>query len=182
MSVVQKIDSAISYIPRERKEDGRERPRRRIIYFCSGDRHIIKKAINESSYLWELLMPENQKIRKELRYEYLEGYQLLELLSEEVNMKLWMDQKIQPYSREVYTETVIACACDPNFRPYGETNMGDIVRIWYQAKKNEYRNASKENFFPFDKIIQGKALPKLNMERDYDQEMYKKIGKAIVQK
>lgn len=113
---------------------------------------------------------------------FFTGADIEKLLSEEVNMKLWLDQKLQPYSKKVYVETVVECACDPNFKPYGETNIGDIVKIWHQAKKNEYRNASKENLFPFDKIIQGKALPESPIERAYDKEMYKKIGKAITQK
>ncbi len=113
---------------------------------------------------------------------FLTGADVEKLLSEEVNMKLWNEGVSMPYSKKVYMDTIVKCACDKRFKPYGETNMRDIVKTWYLIKENEYRSASKENLFPFDKLIKGKELPEVSRLNSYDMELYRKIGKEIIAK
>ncbi|MBQ7915412.1 MAG: AAA family ATPase [Firmicutes bacterium] len=139
----------------------------------------MQQAIREKLVGREIMTKIGQRMGN--RALFFTGADLEVLLREVVNLKLWLTNTPMPYSKEVYVEMVVDCACSGTYKSTGETNMNHIVKTWYSARENKFRNVSKLDLFPFDALVKGRRLPERpELDNDYDKKLYAGIGKAIV--
>lgn len=68
----------------------------------------------------------------------------------------------------------------------GQSGMENIISIWFEAKKKEYKNVSKNDYFPFDKYNEGDVIVEKRFETspdfkgsEYDKKLYEDIRKEI---
>ncbi|MDO5422378.1 MAG: AAA family ATPase [Eubacteriales bacterium] len=103
-----------------------------------------------------------------------------------VNNELRLDSGVsRPYSCEVYEERLIRCAM--NMRPHGQTNMRDIVEMWFEARENRYLSASEEDFLAFSGFDEERAAfaPECREaceDSPYDRYLFDVISARIIEK
>lgn len=94
--------------------------------------------------------------KKSGKWSFFTGANVTKLVAE-VNNELRLDSgRRRPYSWEQYEECLVRRAL--GMRPHGQTNMRDIVKMWFEARENRYLPASGVDLLPFDGLDEERAV------------------------
>ena len=101
----------------------------------------------------------------------------LEVLVEMTNRAM-REMTKPPYEKQMYLDTMKACALSNDFVPQGQSNMEDIVTMWIDAQKRQYQDVSNHSVLPFDKY-RDETFDPLPQTNAYDQYLREVLMKRI---
>ena len=85
---------------------------------------------------------------------------LVELANREMRKQVREKKAAAPYGVTEYIAALRKCALSPSFVPQGQSNMDDIVAMWFEANRRQYQDVSANSVLPFNRFSDGhfKAL------------------------
>lgn len=122
-----------------------------------------EEADREASKVKRFLWKNGRKPSNKL----LTGADISSILKEakfKLNSQLQASDKQFIYRRKEFVDAVRDIL--ENFRPYGETNLNDIVKCFYSLYKNQFEPASSDFIFDFKKFDEDNA--QYDVEANYD--------------